>query len=81
MLDALLSRGHSVVTTVRSDDKGKSLLASYPNTPRDKLSFIVVPDVAAPGAFSGLESLGLQAVIHVASPVRHPSPDVSFEQH
>lgn len=69
MLDTLLRRGHSVLTTVRSDDKGKQLLADYPETPKDKLDYVVVPDVAAPGAFSGLGPHGLEAVLHVASPV------------
>lgn len=37
--------------TVRSQEKGQRILDAHPNTPKEKLSFVVVEDVAADGAF------------------------------
>lgn len=39
------------VVTVRSQAKGQRILDAHPNTPKEKLSFVVVEDVAADGAF------------------------------
>lgn len=39
------------VVTVRSDEKGQRILDAHPNTPKEKLSYVVVKDVAADGAF------------------------------
>lgn len=39
------------VVTVRSQEKGQRILDAHPNTPKEKLSFVVVEDVAAEGAF------------------------------
>lgn len=39
------------VVTVRSQEKGQRILDAHPNTPKDKLSFVIVEDVAADGAF------------------------------
>jgi hypothetical protein len=39
------------VITVRSEEKGKKVLDSYEGTARDKLSFIVVEDIAREGGF------------------------------
>ncbi|KAH6686687.1 ketoreductase [Plectosphaerella plurivora] len=79
VLDTLLERGHTVLTTVRSEEKGKKLLADYPDTPKDKLDFVVIPDVASPGAFSGLGSYELEAVHHVASPFHYDVKDIQKE--
>lgn len=37
--------------TVRSEEKGKRILDAHPNTPKEKLSFFIVADVAQDGAF------------------------------
>ena len=39
------------VVTVRSEDKGRRILEAHPNTPKEKLSYVIVEDVAADGAF------------------------------
>jgi hypothetical protein len=39
------------VFTVRSDDKGKRILENHPGTPKEKLSYVIVKDVAKDGAF------------------------------
>lgn len=39
------------VVTVRSQEKGQRILDAHPNTPKEKLSYVIVKDVAADGAF------------------------------
>lgn len=46
VLDALLHRGHSVVTTVRSEEKARKIRDSHPDVPKDKLDFVIVEDIA-----------------------------------
>ena len=48
ILDALLTRGHSVVTTVRSQEKIEQIKASHPTVSKENLDFVIVPDVSAP---------------------------------
>lgn len=48
ILDALLKRGHSVVTTVRSQEKAEQIKTSHPGVSKENLDFAIVPDVAAP---------------------------------
>lgn len=45
-----------VVTTVRSQQKGDKILEAYPNLSRDKLSYVIVEDIAKEGAFDEVES-------------------------
>lgn len=70
MLDVLLERGHSVVTTVRSAQKGQTILDNHPKFPKDKLDFVIVEDIAQPGAFDKavLSKPPFEFVIHTASP-------------
>ena len=37
--------------TVRSEAKGDALLAAYPNVSRNKLSYVIVDEIAKDGAF------------------------------
>ena len=37
--------------SVRSEAKGQGLLAVYPNVSYDKLSYVIVDDIAKDGAF------------------------------
>lgn len=69
MIDVLLQRGHSVVTTVRSEKKAQSIRHEFQGVSEEKLDFAIVPDIAAKDAFQGLGAYGLEAAIHVASPV------------
>ena len=69
ILDILLEHGHTVFTTVRSEEKAAYIKKSHPNTPEGKLNFRIVPDIAVPGAFDEAVKIeGLEAVIHTASP-------------
>lgn len=69
VLDILLARGHSVVTTVRSEEKAQKIREAHPDTPASLLDFRIVPDIAKVGAFDDAVQIdGLEAVIHTASP-------------
>ncbi|KAG5209608.1 NADPH-dependent methylglyoxal reductase GRE2 [Trichophyton interdigitale] len=70
VLDTLLERGHSVVTTVRSREKGQRILDAHPQVSKDKLDFVVVEDIAQPNAFDKavISDPPFEAVIHTASP-------------
>lgn len=70
ILDLLLQRGHSVVTTVRSQDKGEFLKKSHPDAGKDKLDYTIVEDIAKEGAFADAVKSDppFDAVIHTASP-------------
>ncbi|KAH6700014.1 hypothetical protein BKA61DRAFT_213400 [Leptodontidium sp. MPI-SDFR-AT-0119] len=50
-LEYLLKRGHTVVTTVRSHEKGQRILDGYRQLSTDQLSYVLVEDIAARGAF------------------------------
>ncbi|KAH7361355.1 dihydroflavonol-4-reductase [Pyrenochaeta sp. MPI-SDFR-AT-0127] len=71
-LDTLLKHGHTVVTTVRSDEKGKECLEGYPEI-SDKLSYTIVEDMARPGAFDKAvqSEPQFEAVVHMASPFHY----------
>lgn len=48
VIEALLKGGHSVVTTVRTPEKGQSIKDLFPNVPKEKLDFVIVKDIAQP---------------------------------
>ncbi|CAN9420102.1 unnamed protein product [Alternaria alternata] len=51
-LDILLDHGHSVVTTVRTQEKADKIKESYKSAvDKGQLSFAIVPDIAQPDAF------------------------------
>ncbi|KAK2765164.1 methylglyoxal reductase (NADPH-dependent) gre2 [Arachnomyces sp. PD_36] len=77
VLDYLLEHGHDVVTTVRSQEKGQKILEAHPNTPKEKLSFVVVEDIAQEGAFDKavVSDPPFEAVVHTASPFHHNITD------
>nr|XP_023900337.1 ketoreductase azaE-like [Quercus suber]POE50716.1 ketoreductase azae [Quercus suber] len=78
VLDFLLERGHSVVTTVRSQEKADKIASAHPNYGKDKLSFAIVEDIAQPNAFDNavVSSPPFEAVIHTASPFHFNVTDV-----
>ncbi|KAI3338362.1 putative NAD dependent epimerase/dehydratase [Ustulina deusta] len=66
ILQLLLSRGHEVVTTVRTEEKAKIIRDAHPGA---KLTVVIVPDIAVPGAFDEVvQTPGLEYVQHTASP-------------
>lgn len=48
VLDVLLERGHSVVTTVRSVQKAEAIKEAHPTFGKDRLDFAIVEDIAQP---------------------------------
>ena len=70
VLDILLQRGHSVVATVRSQDKADFLNKAHNNPGKDKLDFAIVEDISKEGAFADAVKSDppFDAVIHTASP-------------
>ncbi|KFZ20141.1 hypothetical protein V502_03337 [Pseudogymnoascus sp. VKM F-4520 (FW-2644)] len=70
VLESLLTRGHSVVTTVRSQEKADKIKQAYPDLGKDKLDFAIVEDIAQEGAFDKavISDPPFESVIHTASP-------------
>ena len=77
----MLSDGHSVVTTVRSQDKADKVKAGHPHIGKDKLDFAIVEDIAREGAFDQavVSDPPFEAVIHTASPCHFDVTDVQKE--
>ncbi|KAF2085013.1 NAD(P)-binding protein [Saccharata proteae CBS 121410] len=78
VIDVLLKRGHSVVTTVRSQEKANKIKEAHPSYGKDKLDFAIVEDIAKEGAFDEAvkSSPPFEAVIHTASPFHFNVTDV-----
>ncbi|KAK6369864.1 uncharacterized protein PV06_01788 [Exophiala oligosperma] len=74
VLQKLLEHGHKVVTTVRSDEKGRYLLDLFKGNP---VTYTVVQDIAAEGAFDEAVKSDppFDAVIHTASPFHYNVQD------
>ncbi|KAL8948740.1 MAG: hypothetical protein Q9222_005093, partial [Ikaeria aurantiellina] len=70
VLEALLTQGHSVVTSVRSEQKAQMIRDTFPNYSKDKLDFAIVPDIAQEGAFDEAVKSNppFEWVLHTASP-------------
>ncbi|KAJ5103886.1 3-beta hydroxysteroid dehydrogenase/isomerase family protein [Penicillium argentinense] len=45
-LESLLARGHSVVTTVRSQQKAQAILQAHPELSKNRLDCAIVADMA-----------------------------------
>jgi nucleoside-diphosphate-sugar epimerase len=81
VLDELLNHGHSVVTTVRSQEKANKIKEAHPKYGKDKLDFAIVEDIAQEGAFDKavISEPPFEAVIHTASPFHFNVTDVQKE--
>nr|ANM86580.1 putative reductase [Cladonia uncialis subsp. uncialis]AUW31363.1 putative reductase [Cladonia uncialis subsp. uncialis] len=81
ILDILLARGHSVVTTVRSLEKVQAIKDAHPKFDKDKLDFAIVEDIAQPGAFNKavISNPPFDTVIHTASPYHFKATDIKKE--
>ncbi|GAW15915.1 hypothetical protein ANO14919_053370 [Xylariales sp. No.14919] len=77
VLETLLQRGHSVVTTVRSPQKGQQILDAHPRHPRSTLDYTIVEDIARLNAFDKavISEPPFEAVVHCASPYHFKSKD------
>lgn len=81
VLDILLQHGHSVVTTVRSQEKANKIAENHKSYGKDRLSFAIVEDIAQEGAFDEAVKSDppFEAVIHTASPFHFNVTDVQKE--
>ncbi|KAK4031710.1 hypothetical protein C8A01DRAFT_41847 [Parachaetomium inaequale] len=70
ILEQLFAKGHSVVTTVRSEAKAAKIREAYPSQAASgDLTVAIVPDIAQPDAFDEVvKTPGLEVVLHTASP-------------
>ncbi|KAJ5390852.1 C6 transcription factor [Penicillium cataractarum] len=77
VLETLLARGHSVVTTVRSQQKAQAILAGHPELSKDRLDCAIVEDIAKADAFDNavISEPPFEAVIHTASPYHFHAKD------
>lgn len=80
-LELLLKRGHSVVTTVRSQAKADRIKEAHPNVGKENLDFAIVEDIAVPGAFDKAVQSDppFEAVLHTASPFTYSITDIQKE--
>ncbi|KAK2737969.1 methylglyoxal reductase (NADPH-dependent) gre2 [Myotisia sp. PD_48] len=78
VLDALLERGHSVVTTVRSEAKAVRIRDAHQGIGKSRLDFAIVPDIAQPDAFDNavVSEPPFEIVIHTASPFHFRAVDI-----
>ena len=78
VLDLLLKEGHSVVTSVRSEEKISAVKEAHPGVSTDKLDFAIVKDIAAEDAFDTavVSDPPFEVVIHTASPFHYKVTDV-----
>lgn len=78
-LDILLKRGHSVVTTVRTQEKADKIKEDHKSeVEKGQLAFAIVPDIAQEGAFDEavISDPPFEAVLHTASPFHFNVTDV-----
>lgn len=78
VVDTLLARGYSVVTTVRSYEKAQQMRADRPDVSSAQLDYAIVDDIARLGAFDEAvqQDPPLDAVIHTASPFHYRIDDI-----
>ena len=73
-----MEQGYSVVTTVRSEAKARTVKDAHPNVSKDKLDFAIVEDIAQEGAFNEAVKADppFEIVIHTSSPFHFNVTDV-----
>lgn len=77
VLRILLDRGHSVITTVRSQAKADHIKSTYFDVPSSRLDFVIVEDISAENAYDEvMKSAPFEAVIHTASPFQLWGDDI-----
>ena len=75
VIKTFLNSGYKVRGTVRSDASAQACREIFPDA-GDRLSFAIVPDIAAPNAFhEALKDNDIDGVMHVASPFTFSAQD------
>ncbi|KAJ5194144.1 NAD-dependent epimerase/dehydratase [Penicillium cf. griseofulvum] len=77
IVEILLQHDFDTVVTVRSEEKGKRIIEAHPDVSKEKLSYVIVNDVAKDGAFDEAvkSSPPFDYVIHTASPFHYNVQD------
>ncbi|CAK7206499.1 methylglyoxal reductase (NADPH-dependent) gre2 [Sporothrix eucalyptigena] len=69
IVEQLLIRGHSVVTTVRTQAKADKIYEAHPDLGKDRLHIELTPDLTHADAFDKVVQVpGIEVVLHTASP-------------
>lgn len=78
VLNILLEHGHSVVTSVRSQEKAAEVQRSHPGITKEKLDFVIVEELATEGAFDEVikSDPPFDVVIHTSSPYHFNISDI-----
>ncbi|KAL7950941.1 hypothetical protein V8C42DRAFT_134392 [Trichoderma barbatum] len=83
ILEQLLAKNHTVITTVRSEEKAQRIRAAHPDSVQQgRLTVAVVPDIALLNAFDDVvaaHAAGLEVVLHTASPFHYKWTDAQKE--
>lgn len=81
VLEQLLAKGYTVVTTVRSEHKAQKIREAYPDKASNgELKVVIVPDIAQLDAFDKVvKEPGLEVVLHTASPFHFKFKDPKTE--
>ncbi|KAK1239518.1 hypothetical protein MKX07_009006 [Trichoderma sp. CBMAI-0711] len=80
ILEQLLSKNHTVITTVRTEEKAQKLRSAHPSS--SNLTVAIVPDIALPHAFDAVvaeHAQDLEIVLHTASPFHYRWTDAQRE--
>ncbi|KAF4978419.1 hypothetical protein FDECE_18222 [Fusarium decemcellulare] len=78
ILEQLVAQGHTVITTVRTQDKAQHILDKFAST--NRVQTFIVPDMVREDAFDEVaQTPGLQAVFHTASPFHYNFTDPDRE--
>lgn len=78
ILQQLLEEGHSVVTSVRTEEKAQVLKKLFSNAKKGQLSSVIVENIAVEGAFDNVikSDPPFETVIHTPSPFHENVKDV-----
>ncbi|KAJ5668364.1 NAD(P)-binding protein [Penicillium maclennaniae] len=77
VLEVLLARGHSVVTTVRSRSKADAVKRAHPDIKDYRLSFAIVEDIAVPNG-TILQNLNSEVETKVIADQANESPTHAY---
>ncbi|EHK15940.1 uncharacterized protein TRIVIDRAFT_111299 [Trichoderma virens Gv29-8] len=83
ILEQLLVKNHTVITTVRTEEKAQKIRAAHPDSiQQGRLTVVTVGDIAQPTAFDEVIAAnadGLEVVLHTASPFHFKWTDAQTE--
>ncbi|KAL7799785.1 hypothetical protein V8C37DRAFT_91719 [Trichoderma ceciliae] len=87
ILEQLLAKNHTVITTVRTEEKAQKIRDAHPGSvEQNRLSVVLVPDIALVHAFDDVVAKAatggdgdLEVVLHTASPFHYKWTDAKKE--